>query len=178
MVTTLPDGKIVCVTECSYEKTSCLEGSTCMTAPADIKNTNTQNVCAFKQTGGPGPTPPGPGPTPSNQMDVCLKGVKLSVHDLMQTLSNGFSKNWLDLAKMALETAANGIQNYEDCVKIHVDNVAEWTEKNTSQHFQECLSLAAQTTTMFVQAISDKSATEIAAAVQKLDVMGQHCMLE
>ena len=62
MVTTLPDGKIVCVTECSYEKTSCLEGSTCMTAPADIKNTNTQNVCAFKQTGGP--APPGPDPKP------------------------------------------------------------------------------------------------------------------
>jgi len=111
-------------------------------------------------------------------MDVCLKGVKLSVHDSMQTLSNGFSKNWLDLAKMALETAASGVQNYQDCVQIHVDNVAEWTEKNTSQHFQECLSLAAQTTTMFVQAIKDKSATEIAAAVQKLDVMGQHCMLE
>jgi len=115
---------------------------------------------------------------PSNQMDVCLKGVNLSVHDLMQTLSNGFSKNCSGFAEMALETLANVVQNYQDCVKIHVDDVAEWTENHTSQHFQECLSLATQTTTMFVQAIKDKSATEIAAAVQKLDVMGQHCMLE
>merc|ERR1712078_812225 len=99
-------------------------------------------------------------------------------HEAMQTLESGLSKNWLDLAKMALETAANGIQNYEDCVKIHVDNVADWVMNNTSQQFQECLSLGAQVSTMMTQAIFDKSATELAAAFGKLDVMAQHCMLE
>ena len=58
----LYDDIIVCMAECSYSKTSCLEGSTCMTAPDDLKNSNVQNICQFKQTGGP--APPGPDPKP------------------------------------------------------------------------------------------------------------------
>ncbi len=79
---------------------------------------------------------------------------------------------------MAMESAANGIQTYEDCAKTNVDNLAEWIEMNTSQLTQECLSLAVQASAQFVQAIHDKSAEELALGVSKLDTLAQHCMLE
>ena len=91
----LYDDIIVCMAECSYSKTSCLEGSTCMTAPDDLKNSNVQNICQFKQTGGPappGPTP-GPKPTPSDfdklekrmdQIDNKLESIEQKINKLLK----------------------------------------------------------------------------------------------
>ena len=96
----------------------------------------------------------------------------------MQTLQTGLVKNWQDLAKMALETGANGIQTYEDCAKTEMDDIGEWAFANLDAQTQQCINFGIVVAKDFRDAIKSKDIDKLAKGVTDLDVLSQHCMLE
>ena len=114
----------------------------------------------------------------NNQADVCLKALKVTTHEVFTSVSNGLSKNWLDMTKYLFETGADAIQNYEDCSKMKTEDLLAWITGNTGVKTQTCIGLAVFVLVDFQQAIKSKEMKDVITAVSALDQMNQTCMLE
>merc|ERR1712087_8021 len=94
----------------------------------------------------------------TNPFDTCLRSVKADVDKLMNTAEYGLQSNWLDMAKLFFETAADGIQSYEDCDKVQQSDILQWVDAHTNDHQKTCLSDAASTYIDVKAAIADMRA--------------------
>jgi hypothetical protein len=124
-------------------------------------------------------------PTPAvNTLDTCLKQVKSSMHEAAVATQLGLAKNWLDMAKDALETGADAIQSYEDCRNVDISAVLAWISTNTSAATQACLgdmimlygSLQAAVKDMKAGAATSVILADWSAVSQSLDAAAQGCI--
>merc|ERR1712151_1127652 len=122
----------------------------------------------------------------TNPFDTCLRSVKADVDKLSRSTEFGLQENWLDMAKLFFEAAADGIQSYEDCNAVQTSDVLMWVDAHTNDHQKTCLSDAAAAYLQIKKAISDctthaPQATILAdwlEAVTSLNTLAQTCMWE
>jgi len=104
----------------------------------------------------------------------------------MNSVEFGLQSNWLDMAKLFFDFAADGISSYEDCRIVETTNVLQWVKANTNSHQKECLSDSVKVLATLKKAIADMKSrrplvlilADWLANVQALNTLAQTCMWE
>ena len=123
-------------------------------------------------------------PAAVNRLDTCLRTVKATTDLTLRAAQYGLTKNFLDMAKLFLESGADRIQSYEDCKLVVTQDVWEWIAANVSRHGQDCIKDSVAVYMLLQNAGADMHAgasynkilADWAAVMGGLDDVSNRCM--
>ena len=78
-------------------------------------------------------------PVSVNVFDTCLRDLKVALHQSISSAEYGLQKNYLDMAKLLLESGADFIQTHEDCTQVQATDVLNWVGVHATAAQQACL---------------------------------------
>jgi len=119
-------------------------------------------------------------------VDTCLRSVKHDVDLVLKSAEFGLRTNWLDWAKLGLESMAEGIQSYEDCKVVQTSDALDWITAHATKHQVTCLLEAAGVYVDLKVAVDDmkngsthdKIMQDWLNTVTDLNKLAQTCMWE
>ena len=72
-----------------------------------------------------------------NSFDTCLIGIKGVMIEVLTAAEDGFTKNWLDLAKNLLYSGSDAIQGYQNCMNISQKDWFDWLDWSFGRLFSK-----------------------------------------